>query len=399
MSAHIVNIPDTELRSLVINRLNKNEEDDITENDMLQISGRFDITSNNISDLTGLEYATNITQMRINENDITNISPLSTLTNLIELAIVKNEVSDLTPLSALTNLTELQISSSEISDITPLNTLVNLEMLELEWNRIVDISTLESLTNIRHLSTTGNMIVDLEPLVNNSGLGVGDRIILFYNNSLNKTSTETYIPALRQRGVIVDRAFIYISTITPDVHSGQSFDVRIFVDDIVDLSAWKFDITYSNNIEFITAKEGDFFRETSEFFEGVSSTIDDRLVQKNIAAVLIGGKTQSGSGLLTTLTFKSTNNGHARMDLSGTETFNNSGDRISDSDNNISFTIYHAQSSIRLLDINNDGVVDSDDLDLIISHYGTNNTISDFDDDNIVSIKDVLKVANKVNIV
>jgi hypothetical protein len=47
-----------------------------------------------IVDLTGLEYATNLTHLALNENDVTNVSPISKLTNLTYLSLWKNGVGE-----------------------------------------------------------------------------------------------------------------------------------------------------------------------------------------------------------------------------------------------------------------------------------------------------------------
>ena len=47
-----------------------------------------------------------------------------------------------------------------------------------------------------------NQISDIAPLVDNSGLGKGDKVNL-YNNPLSDLAISTQIPALRERGVEV----------------------------------------------------------------------------------------------------------------------------------------------------------------------------------------------------
>jgi Leucine-rich repeat (LRR) protein len=74
----------------------------------------------NISDLTGLEYCTGLTDLDLPENHITDISPLAGLTNLWYLDLKENRISDISPLADLTNLTDLDLRRNQISDIAPL---------------------------------------------------------------------------------------------------------------------------------------------------------------------------------------------------------------------------------------------------------------------------------------
>ena len=71
----------------------------------------------NITDLTGLEHATNLTGLFLiaervgnewqNSNAVSDLSPLSGLTNLTRLTINFDTITDISPLSGLTNLTSL----------------------------------------------------------------------------------------------------------------------------------------------------------------------------------------------------------------------------------------------------------------------------------------------------
>ena len=147
-----------------------------------------DATGENISDLTGLEYATSLTELRLGSNQISDISPLANLTSLTELWLEGNQVSDISPLADLTNLTYLylehnQISDgdllhlaaltkltyltlgfTQISDISPLANLTSLTGLSLGDNQISDISSLASLTSLLSLSLVGNQIGDITAL-------------------------------------------------------------------------------------------------------------------------------------------------------------------------------------------------------------------------------------------
>ena len=140
----------------------------------------FDASRRRISDLTGLEYAVNLTWLSLCSNQIANILPLSNLTNLTVLTLWGNRITDISPLSNLINLTWLSLGDNRITDISPLSALINLQELYLGWNQIRDIS----------------------PLVANEGLSQTDHIDL-RANPLNWRSRRIYLPRLKGRGVEV----------------------------------------------------------------------------------------------------------------------------------------------------------------------------------------------------
>ncbi len=98
-----VNIPDPNLRAAIEKALGKASGDTITASDMAKLT-RLEAQNTNISDLTGLEHATNLTELFLWDNNITDISVLSSLTNLTVLWLMDNNISDLSPLVANTGL-------------------------------------------------------------------------------------------------------------------------------------------------------------------------------------------------------------------------------------------------------------------------------------------------------
>ena len=135
-----VTLPDPNLRAAVETALGKAAGDTITVADMETLIALHERP--NISDLTGLEHATNLTRLVLWDNNITDISPLAGLTNLTWLDLSINNISDISPLAGLTNLTWLNLSINNISDISPLAGLVNLTEIKLDRNPIADTSPL-----------------------------------------------------------------------------------------------------------------------------------------------------------------------------------------------------------------------------------------------------------------
>ena len=251
----LVDIPDPNLRAAIEAQLGKAAGDTITTDDMenlteliaqnaditdltglehatgltrldlgteyVQEEGR-SINSNSVSDLSSLAGLTNLRWLRLRNNLISDISPLVGLTNLRYLNLGGNlMISDISPLAGLTKLETLWLYANSISDISPLAGLTNLTRLVLWFNLISDISPLAGLTKLTHLglsnssyalpqtgfltdsSLNNNSISDLSPLVDNTGLGTGDRVEV-WGNPLSDASIHTHIPALQSRGIRVD---------------------------------------------------------------------------------------------------------------------------------------------------------------------------------------------------
>ena len=220
-----VDIPDPNLRAAIENARSKASGATITVADMLNLTELFAF---NISDLTGLEGAANLTQLTLLESPITDISALAGLTNLTELRLDSNNITDISAVVGLTNLTELRLDGNNITDISALAGLTNLTVLGLDNNSITDISAVVGLTNLTtlyldsnnisdisplaglanltELSLRGNSTIsDISPLVENTGLGSGDYWVSVdvRGNFLNTVSINTHIPALQSRGVAI----------------------------------------------------------------------------------------------------------------------------------------------------------------------------------------------------
>ncbi len=193
-SSSAVSIPDANLRAVIEDKLGKTRGAPITLAEMATLT-LLEAPNKNISDLTGLEFATSLTGLDlgfesvnntiVQSNSISDISPLSGLTNLTWLDLYGNSISDISPLSGLTNLTWLELSSNSISDLTPLSGLTSLTQLYLRFNSISDISPLSGLTNLTLLWLRQNSISDISSLS-----GLTNLTSLFLNsNSISDISS------------------------------------------------------------------------------------------------------------------------------------------------------------------------------------------------------------------
>ena len=160
-------MPDAALRAVVQEALELPTDAKLTQEKMRSLT-YLSARDREISDLTGLEFATNLRELYLNKNPITNLRPLSNLTFLESLhlwALSPDTLTlDLHPLATLVNLEELSLGNSRVSDISSLAGLKKLRDLSLLHNDIQDLRPLAGLTELRILSIEGNPINDLSPL-------------------------------------------------------------------------------------------------------------------------------------------------------------------------------------------------------------------------------------------
>ena len=171
-----VDIPDPNLRAEIERELGRTSIAPITAADMESLT-TLDADRADISDLTGLETAINLKELRLEVNNISDISALSGLTNLTRLRLGNNPISDISALSGLTNLTRLSLSYNSLADISVLSGLTNLTSLSLLDTGISDISVLSGLTNLTSLWLHNNSISDISAvsgLTNLTRLWLGD---------------------------------------------------------------------------------------------------------------------------------------------------------------------------------------------------------------------------------
>ena len=156
-------MPDPNLQRAVREALELPDEIPLTQVEMQQLTS-LDAYRKEITDLTGMEHATNIAWLSFAENHVSDLSPLAELFKLETLYLWANPISDISPLANLTQLRALDLGGCQISDIMPLATLIQLRHLNLRFNLIADITPLENLTELTDLSLSNNRIFDVSPL-------------------------------------------------------------------------------------------------------------------------------------------------------------------------------------------------------------------------------------------
>ena len=214
-------IPDANLRAAIEAALGKVSGAPITAADMETLT-HLTARDAGVSDLTGLEFATNLTELQLDYNRrISDVSPLAGLTSLTELSLRFNTITDVSSLGGLPNLKWLHLAANEITDVSSLGGLPNLTNLELDANRITDVSVLGGLPNLTNLQLEQNAITDASGVGDLANLvilqlafnAITDVSLLerltnlqyldLQGNPLSLTSINDRLPALERNGITV----------------------------------------------------------------------------------------------------------------------------------------------------------------------------------------------------
>ena len=166
-------MPDAALRAVVRKEMGLPTHIALEKSRMPQLI-HVDGNNKGITDLTGLEFATNLRILHVggNKNQITDLRPLANLTILEHLYIWRTppkdpasvRVLDIRPLAKLTNLHALSLAGNGITDIALLADMKKLGKLILTDNRIEDFSPLTGLMSLRTLRIRNNPATDFSPL-------------------------------------------------------------------------------------------------------------------------------------------------------------------------------------------------------------------------------------------
>ena len=186
-------VNDANLRTAVINRLNldanyappisPSDMNHPTAIDMNRPSFTFlDANHLGISDLNGLEYATNLKTLYLADNNISDLGLLSGLKKMQYLRLWGNSnLANLAPLADMNALLSFRAYDCNIADINVVSKFIKLQSLHLALNKISDINALSGLTKLTYLNLHDNYISDINSLSALIKLAFLD---LSYNNDI-----------------------------------------------------------------------------------------------------------------------------------------------------------------------------------------------------------------------
>ncbi len=150
--ADIVNIPDPYFKADINSELGQPTDSDITEAQMALLQN---LTASNasISDLSGIEYAVNLTTFIMRDNQVTNLEPLKSLPKIEYLSLSSNSVTsnNFPDLSQNTTLKSLSFFGTSV-DNTVLDKVVQIQSLTLlRFESNYNITTIEPMTQLPNL--------------------------------------------------------------------------------------------------------------------------------------------------------------------------------------------------------------------------------------------------------
>ena len=202
-TADPVDVPDAAFRQCLEKEFGKEAGATITEGDMATLGRLYcDRREGRVADLSGLEFAVNLTDLSLPGSNVSDLSPLANLASLTQLWLGANAIADVSPLAGLGSLTHLNLGANAVEDVSSLRRLTSLTYLGLYSNAVADVSALRGMTSLGEVYLANNRISDISDLAANDGLGRGDYLEL-QGNPLDADAHATHIPALRERGVTV----------------------------------------------------------------------------------------------------------------------------------------------------------------------------------------------------
>ena len=159
----LVVIPDPNLRATVEVALGKAPGALITAAEMARLT-RIEADEAGISNLTGLEAATQLERIEFRHNAISDLSALRGLTRLNNIKLRGNRITDVSPLAGLVNVDWLGLEENEIKDLSPLKGLIKLNGIGISRNPVMDVSPLASLISLERIDAWRTPISDFSAL-------------------------------------------------------------------------------------------------------------------------------------------------------------------------------------------------------------------------------------------
>ncbi|MGC7873695.1 cell wall-binding repeat-containing protein [Desulfosporosinus sp. SYSU MS00001] len=141
-----IDFPDDALKKLICQRVGKSPGSVIYKSDVLKVTDLY-AANLGITDLSGLEYFTNLKSLYLDRNKLSRLNRLAKLTNLTHLSLRNCGIDDISPLKSLTSLIFLDVADNDIDEFTPLSQLTKLTSLFISGNFTTDYSPVRSYYN------------------------------------------------------------------------------------------------------------------------------------------------------------------------------------------------------------------------------------------------------------
>ena len=167
-------IKDIEIRSWLFARTYYGADGYISQDELSHLkylSFDYGCRRENVSDLSGLEYATGLDYLSLSGTNVKDVTPITKLKNLGGLCISGMEFDDYSWLSNFANIKRLELSNTQIKDFSFLNKMTELENINVSETLISDLEPLSKLENLKYIDIYGcDNITSISPLLKLSNL-------------------------------------------------------------------------------------------------------------------------------------------------------------------------------------------------------------------------------------
>ncbi|MDI6024575.1 leucine-rich repeat domain-containing protein [Leucobacter sp. UT-8R-CII-1-4] len=155
-------IPDEVLKREIAKAL-KTSPSGLTKGDLRKLRS---LTAKNvgITDLSGLEDASNLDLLYIDGNEISSLEPIRGLTQMRQITVSRNPISDISPLQNMPELNWLEVNWTEIDTLEPLRGNTSLLWLQLAYTKVTSLDPIRESVGLYDLNFQNTEISDLEPL-------------------------------------------------------------------------------------------------------------------------------------------------------------------------------------------------------------------------------------------
>ncbi len=125
-----------------------------------------DLSSTEVTDLSGLDALQELRTLMISYTDVENIDVVARLLKLEKISIAGTKITSFEALAGHPELKEIYAPDVNVSDLAPLATLPKLEQILMSNAELSDLSSLAEVSSLRSLYFMPSTISDLSPLSN-----------------------------------------------------------------------------------------------------------------------------------------------------------------------------------------------------------------------------------------
>ena len=164
IESEVIYIKDKNLQKLINRALDKGDTLKEVMKEEIESLMKLEIFNSDVKDISGLEHAINLKDLRLMIGKAENISLIENLVNLEKLDLSNSNIDDIAFLKKLTNLKQLDLTGNNLEDISPIKDLINLEKLILSKNKIKDVESFKNLSKLKELYLSDNSLEDVSVL-------------------------------------------------------------------------------------------------------------------------------------------------------------------------------------------------------------------------------------------